>query len=267
MLKPANDAHSIKAIAFVCEFDREIDAAGLEHMKHAAKRFRSQLPDFQERRAIAISFPGNLSHHSGLSHPSGMTPKVEGFKFSDKEKTWLEVASNKCVYWTSAYLDYARFETEIIYYFKVAAEAFSKSGASQFKAMIEYRDEFESPEIDWDPELMLRTNNRYLASAAVEKGTLWHNHCGFFAKSNEHGQILNNVKIEHTIAQAEESTNITYILALTLTHVLEVEPPVRFESERFEACIRDQLRHLRSEHKKILSGILTDQALDAIGFN
>lgn len=261
MLKPANDAHSIKAIAFVCEFDREIDAAGLEHVKNAAKRFRSQLPDFQERRTLTLSMPGNQAHHTGL------TPKVEGFKFSDKEKTWLEVAANRCVYWTSAYLDYARFETEIIYYFKVAAEAFSKSNASQFKAMIEYRDEFESPTSDWDPDVMLRANNKYLASAAVERGALWHSHCGFFAKSDSHGPILNNVKIEHTISQPEESTNLTYILAITLTHVHEVEPPVRFEPERFEECIRGQLRLLRSEHKKILSGILTDEALSAIGFN
>lgn len=263
MLKPANDAHSIKAVAFVCEFDQEISHDGLNLVALAFKRFRSRLPLKRTVKNIALQLQGESKMQPAES--------ISGYRFYSKahdntEKVWFEVSANRAVFWTSEYVTFSSFHSDVVYFAELACEAFAASNAKMNKAILEYRDEFISEEKNWDPKEVLRANNQYVANAATIRGELWHNHCGFFSYPDE-GQVLNNLRIEHTIARPDSEVGLQYVFALTLLHVLTIEPSYMFSKDTVKEDIGKFITVLRAEHKNIFSKILTDSKLEEIGFN
>lgn len=263
MLKPANDAHSIKAVAFVCEFDQEISQEGLNLLSLAFKRFRARLPLKRTVRSIALQLQGE----------SKMQPAetVAGYRYftrdqKNSDKVWFEVSGSRAIYWTSEYVSFDSFQSEAIYFSEIACEVFFAGGAQLNKAIIEYRDEFISDTINWNPLEALRENTPFVSNGAITQGNLWHSHCGFFSNCEE-GRILNNIRVDHTIENSDNEVNINYVLALTILHALSIEPALVKEQGNVKEKISLYINSLRKQHKNIFSQILNDEQLTAVGFN
>jgi uncharacterized protein (TIGR04255 family) len=258
VLKPANDAHSIKAVAFVCEFDRELSPAGIEHVLAASKRFRSKLLLKQALHTMTFQMQGGSA--------AMPVPTVGGYRFftkapDDTDKVWFEAAGNRIAYCTSEYYSFESFLTDALYFASLGWEAQSLAGGSLIRASLEYRDEFKSGEVDWEPNSLFREKSRFIAGGAVVRGALWHSHCGFYSED----QTLNNIRIEHVSEGNPVDDTLVYKAVITLTHTLNLPSPIVY-SDSHESDLKEVVRALRAKHKHIFPEILSDAVLAQIGF-
>lgn len=258
MLKPANDAHSIKAVAFVCEFDRELSPAGIEHVLAASKRFRSKLLLKQALHTMTFQMQGGSA--------AMPVPTVGGYRFftkapDDTDKVWFEAAGNRIAYCTSEYVSFGSFLTEVLYFASLGWEAQSLADGKLIRASLEYRDEFKSGQVDWEPNSLFRKDSQYIASGAVVRGALWHSHCGFYSDD----KTLNNIRIEHVSEGDPVDDTLVYKAVITLTHTLNLPGPIVY-SANHEADLGGIIKTLRAKHKIIFPAILSDAVLAQIGF-
>lgn len=261
MLNPANSAHSIKAIAFVCEFDRAISSEGIAVVLAEAKRFRKKLLLREPIRNIELQFQGSAKLLQ--------RDDISGYRFSTKapdntDAVWYEVSGNRAIFCTAEYVTFSGFSAEVSYYLELACKAFSTNGAVLSRAILEYRDEFTSDSADWPPYETLRENNEYVVKAAVQQGKLWHSHAGFYTDTDK-GLILDNIRIEHETTGTEQDDDVQYRLSMTLTHILTPLAPLEAGAEDVPAQLSSILIHLRKHHKLTFSKIITDELARTIG--
>lgn len=262
VLRPAGDAHSIKAVAFVCEFDREISNDALDFFLEESKRFRSKFAIRQPVRSFALEFPSSAGFMSQT--------EVRGYRFltkapDDTEKFWFEVTANRAVYCTTEYYSLEAFLADALLFIECACRAHEKSGSSAIRVALEYRDEFDSDSIDWDPSDALNLDSRYIVPAAPIKGEFWHSHCGLFT-SSDFGKILNNIRIEHVALQSPEIEAAPYKLVVLLTHTLNLNRPIE-ATEITKDSLNDYLIALRKSHKSIFSDVISKNMLKLVKFN
>lgn len=262
MLKPANEAHSIKAVAFVCEFDKELSDAGMTDILSESKRFRSKL--LLKQALHTMKFPLHSSSSSGMP----VSNNISGYRFFTKapdnsDKVWFEIAANRLVYCTNEYYSFDNFLAEVLHFASLGWKAQALAGGRLTRVTIEYRDEFVSDDIDWDPSELFKTNSGYLANSSMVKGEFWHSHCGFY--SHDDMKVLNNIRVEHIAEGDADDDSRVYKAAITLTHTADLADPVEYSDEH-QLNIKRFLMPLRAKHKEIFSEILSEQKLTDIGF-
>lgn len=267
MIKPVNDAHSIKAVAFILEFDKDIDKQGLEVVSEAYKRFRKKL---LLKRAIRRF---NISLNVFDGHAA--TPEsIAGYRFftkakDDTEEAWFEITSSRVIYCTTNYIDFNSFLAEALYYAEVSIAAFAPAGASIVKIGIEYRDEFVSPDISWPTESLINLDSPYLSRAAITQGELWHSHCGMMSECDI-GKRLDALKVEH-IQQTDinDEASFDFRVVVVLTHLADIEPfsVASVDNEKARNYLVKAIASLRVAHKNIFSSIIAQPMLAAVGLD
>lgn len=261
MLNTGTNPHSIKAIAFVCEFDREVSPAGLELVVTEHKRFRKRLILREPMRNLEFQLQGSAKLLQ--------KDNIAGYRFSSKapdnsDTVWYEIANNRAVFCLTDYVNFATFSGEVFYYIGLAIKAFSKGGATLTRTTLEYRDEFLSDVIDWPPYETLRENTDYIAKAAITQGKLWHSHIGFYTDS-EYGTLLNQARVEHERIGNEQDDNIEYRLAITLTHILSESPLYAAMTDEISDTLSSLLNALHDHHKFLFRKLITEEQAVAIG--
>jgi hypothetical protein len=253
VITPLNDVHSIKAVALVLEFPSEVGAEGLSLVRDEAKRFRTKLNMRRVIRSLNIPFPGLESSDRVHEEESGYHYFIR--KPDGTEAKWFEVAGNRAVFCTNEYTDFNSFWAEAKYFLDIGCKAFGSSGAKAEKLTLEYRDEFTSPDIHWDPEELFSNRSELLSMGAIKKSKYWHSHYGFFDELAGRDS-LNLGKINHVrMADSFDGTYFSQV-DITLTHGVALAP-----GDELEPLVRS----LKAVHKTHITDILSEKMLEAIG--
>lgn len=253
MIKPLNEAHSIKAVALVVEFPAEVDEEGLQIVKDEAKRFRTKLNVRSVLRRMGIQFP-LVDQHSALQDG------VIGYRYSARKSDgtdlrWFEVANSRAVFCSNEYTDFNSFWAEATYFLDTACRAFGSSGIRPDKVTLEYRDEFHSEVVDWEPADLFNLESGFLSKRAILQGEYWHSHYGFFDRLD--GRVsANSGKINHVeVADNFDDSRMSQV-NITLTHSVEL-----VDGDDWKVLVSS----LRSVHKEQIVDILSKNMLETIG--
>src|SRR5690606_10184362 len=255
-MKPANDAHSIQAVALVLEFPAEVQPEGLTFLAEASKRFRNKL----NMRSVIRQAEFSLS----IGEMQPLRPNaVAGYRYFTKkqdgtDKQWFEVSGNRAIFCATDYTDFNSFRAEAFYFLDLACQAFRYSEVEPNKITLKYRDEFRSNEFDWEPYQLLNSSSIYLTHGAIKKSNMWHSHFGFFDKTDG-CKILNTGRIDHVHGIDGFDDSQFSQVNIVLTHALEIP---KKESRGNWA---DHLEGLREVHLDHLRDILSSEAALAIG--
>ncbi|ROZ80935.1 hypothetical protein EF096_15855 [Pseudomonas neustonica] len=253
MITPVNDVHSIKAVALVLEFPSEIGAGGLSLVREEAKRFRSKLNMRRVIRSLNIPFPV-------LDNSDRLHEEESGYRYfirkpDGAEAKWFEVAGSRAVFCTNEYTDFNSFWAEAKYFLDIGRNAFGVSGSKAEKLTLEYRDEFTSPDISWEPAELFNGQSELLSKRAVQQSKYWHSHYGFFDEL-EGRESLNLGKINHVrMADSFDGSYFSQV-DITLTHGVALVP-----GDELDGLVYS----LKSVHKDHITDILSDNMLNAIG--
>lgn len=259
MLKPLFDKHAIESISLLCEFDGEIEKAGLDLIRDESKAFQRKLPYRRIKRK------GNAAPQS---HETSHSPEPIGYMFLQKDRKerdieWFEVSGDKAIFSSKSYLSFESFLADCSVYMDTAFQAFFKTGIRPKRLVLRYRDIFSSEHINWEPYENLRADSRFLPHACIRKGDFWHIEAGFFG--TEHDAInLSNYRVEHRIElhEDDEDREPEFFLQLTLLHMTELAEPSA--NPTFES-IKDSVEFLRQQNRKLLHGIITEELASTIG--
>lgn len=253
MITPLNDVHSIKAVALVLEFPSGIQPDGLSLVREEAKRFRSKLNMRRVIRSLNIPFP--VLDNSERLHEEESGYRYFIIKPDGAEAKWFEVSGNRAVFCTNEYTDFNSYWAEAKYFLEIGCKAFGLSGSKAEKLTLEYRDEFTSPDINWEPEELFSKQSELLSNGSIKQSKYWHSHYGFFDEL-EGRESLNLGKINHVrMADSFDGTYFSQV-DITLTHGVAIAPG-------------DELDHLvyslKAVHKSHITDILSENMLKAIG--
>lgn len=264
MLKPVFDAHSIESISLTCEFSGEVDHVGLTVIKDEASRLKVKLPI---RRIMRKSIQ---TAHDAQSP----NEEVKGYLFLNKnlerETSRFEIINARAQYTSKAYTNFASFLAEAIFSLGIANTAFQKSGHYIDRLILSYKDEFISDTIDWDIESAINLNTSHIAKICLKRSDFWHSSMGYFADNGPDAPLLlHNIRAGHSLLREDiingdnEDSIDKYVFSLELFHVLDITEPDLFNDFANELSVKAD--YLRSEHKKILTDILSNEMAARIG--
>ena len=120
---------------------------------------------------------------------------------------------------------------------------------------MEYRDEFLSDSVDWEPSALLSLESGYLTRQAVRKGQYWNSHYGYFDELD--GRLsVNAGKINHIeVADDYDDARMSQV-NITMTHGVALEAGADWQA---------LVPSLRQVHKEQFTDILSKEMLGTIG--
>lgn len=264
VLKPVFDAHSIESISLTCEFSGDVDHVGLTVIKDEASRLKVKLPI---RRIMRRS---TQAAHDAQSPSEDVKGYLFLNKHLEKETSRFEIINSRAQYTSRTYTNFASFLADATFSLGIAHAAFLKSGHFMDRLVLSYKDEFVSDVIDWDIESAINVDTSHIAKMCLKRSDFWHSSMGYFADNGpDEPLLLHNINAGHSLLREdiingddEESVD-KYLFSLELFHILDIMRPALFED--FAKELFDKANYLRTEHKKILTDILSPEMAARIG--
>lgn len=217
---------------------------------------------------IGVAGPdGNVQFEAKNFRPPQFTARNGGFdlqRFDAAGKvTWVasirpEFISVNC----TAYDRWKNVKPQAMEILQPFVEAAMAKGAQINALGLQYQDAFRlldgaSPAVSGQ---LFRKNGKYLPAHLFEQPTFWHCHQGWFSKATDERRILNNVATDVAEANGAHFARIGgqhRMFAISADGVTP-RPIASGEIDEILQCLHD-------ENISVINGILSDDALKAIG--
>ena len=127
---------------------------------------------------------------------------------------------------------------------------------------LQYQDAFRlldgaSPSVS---EQLFRRNSRWIPEHLFEKSAFWHCHQGWFSSGVSSRRVLNNVTTDIT-----EINGVHYARIGGQHRIFAVSVDGQAQNRIDADHVDEILECLHEENKRVINGILSDSALEAIG--
>ena len=264
VLRPMLDAHSIESVTLTCEYDGDINSAGLSVIKEEASRLKLK---YQNRRIARRPSGQGDSFNSEQAD-------ILGYSFlsrnSEKDLSKFDIVNDNSNATSFAYTNFKSFLADILFSLEIAHKAFSKSERKLEKIVLSYSNSFLADNAE-QIHNSIRVGSPYVASACLDKTNFWHSRIGFFSNDPyEYPLVLHNLEVTHKLLKGEgeefEDGGLhTHQLQIDNHHVISVSDTVSVDE--FSKYVEARAYELKNKHVEIFSGVLKDEVLSMIGLS
>jgi len=191
--EPLLPAHAIERCAATVVFASPLPANAVQQAVRAAAAEIAEWSQLQPAQSVgvAITFDTKTGKVS-------LTQPANSFTYElGPDGSQLSVMPNIVIWQTSKYVRWKPFSGQFSTFAAPIVERFLEHAAIN-AVKLEYWDRFvwTGLQTDMDPALLLRENLRLVAPFVVQKGKVWHSHCGWFEPGPAGCRRLTNVNVD-----------------------------------------------------------------------
>jgi uncharacterized protein (TIGR04255 family) len=253
--EPILPAHAIERCAATVIFDRPAQA---NIIRSAIERAGATVPDWSRLQpsqpaasGVAITVDTQTGKVS-LGQPDGFF----GFALPSNGSS-LVVMPNLVAWQTAKYVRWRPFSGEFNSFALPIVQALLEH--TQINAVkLEYWDRFvwTGSQAEMDPAVLLRPGLQLVAPSVVEKGKIWHSHCGWFEPRGSCRRLTNvNLNVVDTVVRPNEGPQPTIGIFTMLQDDYTVGAPSPLSQPEQVAA---KLHDLHMDLKVLLNSIISD---------
>jgi hypothetical protein len=253
--KAANADHAITAVAFVLEFDKQIEAGAIQNLISSAN--------------AQAAVPWSASLPAVTASP-GLGGSLSGVQFSyvqpNARAAWLlRIAADEIRVECSVYTRWKKVWGTAEGYLRQAVEYINQSdkSISANRVTIQVIDKFVGAPTSYKIGELIR-DRTIVGDTPFENGDLWHVFLGWFDLP-KWGRVLNNFNVQSTgEGRIEDPLPVESApYSVSITHFQQATP--RKGLGRDLASLSEVMDFMHGRNKNLLERLLTDEQLDTIG--
>lgn len=248
-IRPLNDDHAIESVKFSVQFSSALSVKAIRALEASHDKWRDSLPA--------------VSAADGTIENNGRQVRVPGVIFAyvrpDSSSTWLMNAfasslSVEC----PLYSRWAKIWPEAQTLLSKAIEVIFESQEIVVSAVeLTVKDVFVTTSHNYELRDLLRESG-FSAPIIFRSKPVWHSHVGWFEYSGE-TRTLNNLDLDAVPrSQGEIEFNINHLQRIQI-------PPPQGNTAAVLEHIAENMNSLHGNNKKMITQILSDEMLQAIG--
>jgi uncharacterized protein (TIGR04255 family) len=249
-IRPLNDDHAIESVKFAVQFSTALSVRTIRALEAAHDKWRDSLPA--------------VSAADGTIENNGRQVRAPGVIFAyvrpDSTSTWLMNAfANNLSIECTLYSRWAKVWPEAQAILSKAIKVISESQREIILTAVELtvKDVFVAASHSYELRDLLR-ESEFSASIIFRSKPVWHSHAGWFEESGGM-RVLNNLDVDAVPRfKGEIGFNISHLQRCLI-------PPPERETTIIVDRIADSMNSLHENNKRMVTHILSDEMLRAIG--
>lgn len=259
MGQPINSKHAVEVTAFVVAFERPFSERSLEALLGLQEVLREDYPIFNKTAVLEV----RIDDKGGASQQSNKASGIMLQKLrSDGRPAWLLHAEGNSI--VVSCFDYERWEpssSKAINHIQKAVNVVCDEQNSLGVVALQVIDRFVGSIDGYNIGNVFNKKSRFLTKQAVESGSLWHVHQGWFEKENMGTEYscLNKLNLSASSSPTGLISTIDHTLECRFKQGLSVS---KASDENF---LREIFCRLHGYNKDVIQDLLNSRQKKRIG--
>lgn len=274
--KPLNEKNAIESVAFAVVCQETFNATSIVAVQKAFDSFAAELPGIEPIHAKVF----NINQTQGLK----IDPAQYAIGFSrfhahtNGMHSWrFNIQANMLIVTCFDYTNWDWVSPQAFKYLTTAIselESTNKVIEVGFQMVDKFIYEPKIPPSSYSVYEVFRKDCQYLTAKAASSGLLWHVYQGWFQEAKGLSSDLAKILHQLNLSNAEETLVDLNRLSTIIDHRASIRfmpdaTPIKnlLEVDGSGMAMHHRLfNELRIQHKRIISGLLTEEKLKSIGF-
>lgn len=249
---PINSVNAIDAVAFIVAFSRSFTSREMENIKTLKEKLVEELPAYSEIKGVKITM-NELGVQESESISSGIN--LSCFSESGEVKWKLEINEAQIVITCKVYDRWAKVWGKAQQYLQAVLDVLDLNNLEVNVLALQYVDRFIEKIDTYDISNVFNVETKYITTNALDAGTLWHIHQGWFEEYEHSNNLLNVLNIATNKKNNMIVTTIDHAAHAQFVNNAIVAQELFGDSKLCETIFSD----LHNNNKKIITAMWNEE--------